>query len=124
MSVAFLFFESYFGYSRGIAPVLQPICNTTDSTTYELHLLRVGTDGSSADTSVQQGQRTSSFTYGRTLDTNPYGGFWTYTQTTSPGTRAGTGMTDWNRGLITIGTCMFSRTATRRFWNPKIFTVT
>ena len=63
-----------------VAPVAQPLCSRSDSTTYEVHLLKVGTDGSSADTMVRQWQVTTNITYGRDPN-NP----WSYTQTQSAG---------------------------------------
>ena len=61
-----------------VDPDFQILCNETSSGTTELHLLKVGSDGSSADTLVKQWQGTGNITYGRD-PSNPR----SYTQTAS-----------------------------------------
>jgi hypothetical protein len=50
-------------YSK--ASDFSPLCNSTGSNTEELHVLKVGSDGSSVDTIVQQWQSSFTKTYGR-----------------------------------------------------------
>jgi len=60
--------ENYFS---SLYSLLTPLCNVSQTQTFNLHLLRVGSDGSSADTVVRQWSSSSNIVYNGTPD-NPY----------------------------------------------------
>lgn len=87
-----------------IAPLFKPICNSSETETDEYHLLKVGSDGSSTDILVNQSQTTTTLVYGRTLETDPDNGFWTYTQTVSKTAgRGGRIITNADQGVLMVG---------------------
>jgi len=65
-------------YYNSVAQRYAPLCDKTTSGDVELHVLKVGSDGTSSDALIQQWPTTTSITYGRTPG-NP----WSYTQTQS-----------------------------------------
>ncbi len=60
------------------APQFVPLCNVNSSGTTELHIVKVGSDGSSSDTLVKQWQTSGNTVYGRVPNN-----LWSYTTTQS-----------------------------------------